>query len=58
MDGEQELVEKEWYLDPDGWNLLDFLARLEPAESSLEERAESFLIALNSKHLVTRYLGT
>ena len=57
-DGALELAEKDWFLDPGGWNLLDFPAEMNSGEFNIQERAESFLIDINGRQLTTRYLGT
>jgi len=57
-DGALEVAEKDWFLDPGGWNLLEFPAELNSGEFNIQERAESFLIDINGRQLTTRYLGT
>jgi len=56
-DGALEVAEKEWFLDPGGWNLLDFPAEMNPGEFNIQEKSESFLIDINGRRLTTRYLG-
>ena len=56
-DGALEVAEKDWFLAPGGWNLLDFPAELNPGEFNIQEKAESFLIDINGRQLTTRYLG-
>jgi len=57
-DGALELAEKDWFLDPGGWNLLDFPPELSPGEFDIQEKAESYLIDINGRRLTTRFLGT
>ncbi len=57
-DGALEVAEKDWFLDPGGWNLLDFPAEMNSGEFNIQERAHSFLIDINGRQLTTRYLGT
>ncbi len=57
-DGALEVAEKDWFLDPGGWNLLDFPAEMNAGEFNIQEKAESFLIDINGRQLTTRYLGT
>lgn len=57
VDGELELVDKEWFLGADGWNLLDYPPKLSEFEFSIRETADSFLIDLKDRHLITKYLG-
>jgi len=57
-DGALEVAEKDWFLDPSGWNLLNFPAEMNSGEFNIQERAESFLIDINGRQLSTRYLGT
>ena len=56
-DGALEVAEKDWFLDPGGWNLLDFPAEMNPGEFNIQEQSESFLIDINGRQLTTRYLG-
>ena len=56
-DGQLERVQREWFLDPGGWNLLEFPAELSEGEFHIQEQAESFLIDINGRRLTTRYLG-
>lgn len=56
-DGQLERVQREWLLEPGGWNLLDFPAELSEGEFCIQELAESFLIDINGRRLTTRYLG-
>jgi type III restriction enzyme len=56
-DGQLERVQREWFLDPGGWNLLNFPAELSEGEFCIQEQAESFLIDINGRRLTTRYLG-
>ncbi len=55
-DGALEVAEKDWFLSPGGWNLLDFPVELNPGEFNIQEQAESFLIDINGRQLTTRYL--
>lgn len=57
VDGALEVVEKDWYLDQSGWDLLIFPAELNEGEFNIREEAESFLIDINGRQLTTRYLG-
>jgi type III restriction enzyme len=57
-DGALEIAEKDWFLDPDGWNLLDFPPELNPGEFNIQEKSMSFLIDINGRQLTTRYLGS
>ena len=57
-DGALEVAEKDWFLAPGGWKLLDFPAELNSGEFNIQEKAESFLIDINGRQLTTRYLGT
>lgn len=56
--GALELAEKDWFLDPGGWNLLYFPPELGPGEFNIQEKAESYLIDINGRRLTTRFLGT
>lgn len=58
VDGALEVAEKDWFLDPGGWNLLNFPAEMNSSEFNIQENAESFLIDINGRQLTTRYLGT
>ncbi len=53
-----ELVEEEWYLDADGWNLLDYPATLSEYEFSIQESADSYLIDIKGQKLMTSYVDT
>jgi type III restriction enzyme len=56
IDGAWEQVDEEWFLDADGWDLLAYPTQLSEAEFSIKETAESYLIDLNGKQLITRYV--
>jgi type III restriction enzyme len=58
VDGELEPVNDEHFLTPDSWSLLDYPAELSEAEFRLEERADMYLIDVQGKRLVERYLGS
>lgn len=58
VDGMWELVEEEWYLDVDGWNLLDYPTELSEYEFQVQETADSYLIDIKGKRLVTRHVDT
>jgi len=58
VDGALELVNDEHFLTPDSWNLLDCPAELSEAEFRIEERSDSYLIDIQGRRLVERYLGS
>ena len=53
-----EPVNDEHFLTPDSWSLLDYPAELSAAEFSVEERADMYLIDVQGKRLVEKYLGS
>jgi len=57
VQGELELAEKEWFLDAQGWNLLDFPAELSEQEFSILEKANSWEIDVKGRKLHERFLG-
>jgi type III restriction enzyme len=58
VDGELEIATKEWFLDGKGWNLLDFPAELTSGDFSIDREADTYLIDLQGKRLVTLHIGT
>ena len=58
VDGELEPVNDEHFLTPDSWSLLDYPAELSEAEFRIEERADMYLIDVQGKRLVEKYLGS
>lgn len=58
VDDMWELVEEEWYLDADGWNLLDYPATLNEYEFAIQETADSYLIDIKGQKLMTSYVDT
>ena len=57
VQGELELAEKEWFLDAQGWKLLDFPAELSEQEFSILEKANSWEIDVKGKRLQEKFLG-
>lgn len=57
LEGELELAEKEIFLDVNGWNLLDYPAKLTEQEFTIQEKASSFLIDVRGRRLYEKYLG-
>jgi hypothetical protein len=57
-EGELEPVNDEHFLTPDSWSLLDYPAELSEAEFRIEERADMYLIDVQGKRLVEKYLGS
>ena len=58
VDGELRKATKEWFLDGRGWKLLDFRPELTPADFSIDREADTYLIDLQGKRLVTQHIGT
>jgi len=58
VDGELEVARKEWFLDGKGWNLLEFPTELTPGDFSIDREADTYLIDLLGKRLVTQHIGT
>lgn len=58
VDGELEPADRELFIDPRGWNLLDYPAELSEAEFRIEEKAENFLIDVYGQRLIEKYLGS
>ena len=58
VDGDLKKATKEWFLDGRGWKLLDFSPELTPTDFSIDREADTYLIDLQGKRLVTRHIGT
>ena len=58
VDGELEPGNDEQFLTPDSWSFLDSPAELSEAEFQIEERADMYLIDVQGKRLVEKYLGS
>jgi type III restriction enzyme len=58
VDGQLEPAQDEHFLTPDSWSLLDYPAELSEAEFRIEERADTYLIDVQGKRLIERYLGS
>lgn len=58
VDGELELAEHEWFLDPGGWKISNFPPELSSTEFSIDEKADSFSIDMKGKQLSIRHLGS
>jgi len=58
VDGQLEPAHDEHFLTPDSWSLLDYPAELTEAEFRIEERADTYLIDVQGKRLIERYLGS
>jgi len=58
VDGQWEVASKEWFLDPQDWNLLKYPAELSKSEFSIKEEANQWLIDVKDKHLTTKFLGS
>jgi type III restriction enzyme len=58
VDGELELVNDEHFLTPGSWSLLDYPAELSEAELRIEECAGLYLIDVQGKRLMEKYLGS
>jgi type III restriction enzyme len=57
IDGQWEVANKSWFLDPRDWDLLKYPAELTESEFSIKEEADQWLIDVQGKHLTTKYLG-
>jgi type III restriction enzyme len=58
VDGQLEVVEKEFFLDPGGLKLLNFAPELTADEFSIIEKAENYEIDINGRKVEYRYLGS
>lgn len=58
VDGEWEVANKSWFLDPRDWDLLKYPAELTEVEFSIKEEANQWLIDVQGKHLTTKFLGS
>lgn len=58
VDGQWEVATKDWFLDPQDWDLLKYPAELSEAEFSIKEEANQWLIDVKDKHLTTKFLGS
>jgi type III restriction enzyme len=58
VDGELEVARKEWFLDGKGWKLLDFPSNLTSGDFSIDREADTYLIDLQGKRLVSQHIGT
>lgn len=58
VDGELELAEQEFFLDANGWNLLYYSAQLSEVEFTIKEETTSYIIDIQDKRLVEKFLGS
>ena len=57
VDGALKKVTREWFLDGQGWKLLDFPPELNHADFSIDREADTYRIDLQGKRLVTQHIG-
>lgn len=58
VDGQWEVATKDWFLNPQDWNLLEYPTRLSEGEFSIKEEANQWLIDVKEKRLTTQFLGS
>lgn len=56
VDGQWEVATKDWFLDPRDWDLLKYPAELSKEEFSIKEEAETWLIDIQGKRVVSQHL--
>jgi len=56
VDGQWEVATKDWFLDPRDWDLLKYPAELSKEEFSIKEEAETWLIDIQGKRIVSQHL--
>lgn len=58
VDGELEVADQEFFLDANGWNILDYPPHLSENEFTIKEESVSYSIDLQGTRLVERFLGS
>lgn len=58
VDGQWEVANKSWFLDPRDWDLLKYPAELTETDFSIKEESNQWLIDVQGKHLTTKFLGS
>jgi type III restriction enzyme len=56
VDGQWEVATKDWFLDPRDWDLLKYPAELSEAEFTIKEEADTWLIDVQGKRVVSQHL--
>jgi type III restriction enzyme len=57
-DVQWEVATKDWFLNPQDWDLLKYPTELSEAEFSINEEANQWLIDVKGKRLTTQFLGS
>jgi type III restriction enzyme len=58
VDGQWEIASEQWYLNPKDWNLLSYPAELSETEFSIKDEADTWLIDVEGRRVVYKYLNT